>query len=177
MYTFVSGRLRCVRCGVEEDVPIQTRLFYTTRDTANQVYAAGDSVVIDGLDGDYYPLIAWNGTEPLQIAMGDWDCGQCGLNWQWARAVFAAHRTTGGLSATIVRVEPLIPLTAAALDGLHFVQPDLAKLSWFPETAPSEAECLEAWARLSVVERSERVASGFRAWCQKVAGIRLRARD
>lgn len=175
LFVYFQGDFECIRCRRISDGWIQTKLLRTEADNTARPYRVGDAEVMDGLD-DYCPLHPWDGRSPLCVAVGDWDCDHCGLNWQWARAVFEVRAEAGGLSATIRELAGLQPRGAAELEGVHFVEPDLAELSglWAPPH-DSWPEGLARWQASAVPERCERVAAGFRSWCREVAGVDLSA--
>lgn len=171
MFTYLRGRLRCVRCGGESDAAIQTYLFRTDAKNCGCEYRVGNSEVMDGLD-QFYPLYPWDGRVPLVLGVGDWDCARCSLNWQWARVGLEVTRRSETLTGTVTAVETLVPWEPASLTGIHRVEPDLAELSEFPASRRGDwRDWLAAWSAQPVAARCDAVARGFRAWCREVAGV------
>lgn len=172
LFVHLSGRFECIRCRKVSDAWFQTKIFRTDVDNSSHTYSVGDSEVLDGLD-DYCPLHPWDGTSPLVVAVGDWDCNYCSLNWQWAKAVFALRGPSQPTMATVTELSTLQPFQTSDLDGIHYLQSDLAELSGlFGEGRTFNWPTgLINWKACSVGERSERVANGYRLWCQEVAGV------
>jgi hypothetical protein len=171
LFTYIRGRLRCVRCGTESSGVFQTYLFRTDADNSCREYGVGDSEVVDGLD-EFYPLYPWDGRSPLVLGLGDWDCDRCSLNWQWARVVLDVSRSAATLVGTIRVVDTLAPWTPSALDLVHRVQGELAHISEFPGQVQGDWRAwLVRWEARPVADRSAAVASGFREWCRQVAGV------
>lgn len=163
MYTCFQGTFRCIRCGTDSEAPIQTYLFKTDASNASRRYLVGESEIIDGLE-EFFPLHPWNGQTPLVLVVGEWDCRQCGLTYQWAKVTLSVVGSSLGLVGRIESIETLVPREPAALDGVHLVQPDLATLNEnYNET--------DAWSAWSVEQRCSWVVTGFRTWCAEVVGI------
>ena len=171
-FVYLEGRFECVRCRKVSDASIQTKLLRSEIDNSSHSYQVGGSEVIDGLDG-YCPLHSWDGSSPLVVAVGDWACGHCGLNWQWVKAVFEVGAFAQPLVGTISELTVLRPSRGEELVGVNFVEPDLAELSglWEPPPRYNWRAGLAKWHACSVAERSERVAAGYRSWCREVAGV------
>ena len=164
----LCGRFRCVKCGMESEAGIQTKLFRSEAENSNREYRVGESELVDGID-NYFPLFPWNGSEPLVVAIGDWSCGSCGLGWQWAQLVLALDGIKSpdhDFRATVLQLSTLVPLQASDLDGIHFVESWLAELSgiWGRGSDYDWAGGRHQWLSLPVGERCELVASGYRAW-------------
>jgi hypothetical protein len=172
LFVNLHGAFECIRCRRVSDALIQTKILRHEADNSCREYGVGDTEVLVGLD-DYCPLLHWSGGSSLVVAVGDWDCSFCGLNWQWARAVLDVHRGAGPPVATIRELSGLRPWLGADLAGVHFVEADLAKLSdlWPRPPAHNWSEGLTRWSACPVPERCERVAAGFREWCSEVAGV------
>ncbi len=175
LFVHFRGGFECIRCRKTSDTYFQTRLLRHDADNWSRHYGAGDSEILVGLE-DYCPLYPWDGSSPLIVAVGDWECEHCNLNWQWAKAVFEVAHTGGELLGTIRELAGLQPLRAADLTGVHFVEPELAMLSGLWEQSfRNWLEGVARWLASSVEERCERVAAGFRQWCREVAGVDLPA--
>jgi hypothetical protein len=172
LFVYFRGQFECVRCRRESDAWMQTKLLRHEADNCSRPYQLGDSEALVGLDR-YCALHPWDGRAPLVVAVGDWDCEHCGLNWQWARAVFDLAPVPGRLVARIRDLSGLQPRRAADLAGIHFVEPDLADLSGLWERPPrfKWTEGLLRWQACPVTERCDRVAAGYRSWCREVAGL------
>jgi hypothetical protein len=101
LFVNIQGRFGGVRSRKIFDSCIQTKLLRSEADNCYRHYTVGDSEVMDGR-ADYCPLSPWDDRSPLVVALGDWDCINCGLNWQWAKAVLtdtvAATMSHGVLS-------------------------------------------------------------------------------
>lgn len=179
-FVCLCNRFRCLRCGAESEACIQTKLFRTEYDNSGREYRVGNSEIVDGME-DYCPLHPWDASEPLVVAVGDWSCRHCDLNWQWARLVVTIDHPTrlGEFSATIRELSTLIPSRPTELAGIHLVESWLAESSGLWGTGPDYnwAAGLERWISLPVSERCERVAAGFRTWCREVAGVELPGSD
>lgn len=81
----LCGRFRCVKCGMESEACIQTKLFRSEAENSNREYRVGESELVDGID-DYFPLFPWNGSEPLVVAIGAVGVAALvgnGRNWYW----------------------------------------------------------------------------------------------
>ena len=178
MYVYIRGQLDCVRCRKTSDAWIQTHLLHTDSGNCGRDYHVGDSEVMDGLD-DYCSIHPWDGSSPLVIAVGDWECEHCHLNWQWARAVFTVHQGVPHPSVTLRELSTLQPWQPSDLGGVHFVEPDLAELSglWARHPDYHWLEGVQRWNACQVPERCERVAAGFREWCRDVAEVQPRRGD
>ena len=166
MYTCFQGTFRCIKCGTDSETYIQTYLFKTDTSNATHRYGFGESHIIDGLD-EFHSLHPWNGQTPLVLAVGDWECLQCGLPYQWAKVTLSVVGSSLGLVGRVESIETLVPRKPAALDGVHLVQPDLATLS-------GAFNChgdLPAWSACSVEQRCSLVVTGFRAWCAEIPRI------
>jgi hypothetical protein len=172
LFVHFQGNFVCVRCHQTSGASIQTKLLRAERDNSSRDYRLGDSEVMDGLE-DYCPLNPWDGHSPLVVVVGDWDCNHCGLNWQWAKAVFDMERTEGVSVATIRELSGFQPWRVEDLAGVHFVESDLAELSGLWERPPryNWPDGLLRWKACTIPERCERVAAGFRSWCCEVAGV------
>ena len=160
LFVTLNHEFKCIRCGSSDERSIQTKLLRTVPENSCQLYRVGDTEVIDGLD-DYFQLLAWRPHEPLVVVVGDWDCSDCQLNWQWAKAIFEINPSADGLSAKIVDLSEIQPLQPDELAGVHYVESDLAELSGV----------VEEWDSLSVQARCEQISTGYRKWCVEVAGI------
>jgi hypothetical protein len=136
LFVYLRGQFECVRCRQASDALIQTKLLRREADNSRREYRAGDTELLVGLD-DYCPLHPWGGGSPLVVAVGDWDCAYCGLNWQWSRAVLEVRPSAGPSAATIRELSGLRPWRAADLAGVHFAEAELAELSglWSPPPA------------------------------------------
>jgi hypothetical protein len=170
MFTCLRGTFRCIRCGTDTEAHIQTYLFKTDASNASHNYVVGESHIIDGLD-EFCSLHPWNGQTPLVIVAGDWDCLQCGLCYQWAKVTLSVVGSSLGLVGKVESIETLVPRKPAALDGVHWVQPELAALS---SNLSGNFDCrkdIAAWSTCSVEQRCSLVVTGFRTWCAEVAGI------
>ncbi|MBI3300128.1 MAG: hypothetical protein HYZ75_18330 [Elusimicrobia bacterium] len=156
MFTNLGGVFRCLRCGADTDALIQTYLFKTTAENAGEVYRVGEGAEVDGIE-EFIPLYPWDGRAPLEVAVGDWDCGKCRLNWQWAKLTL----TLDGSKGTILALTTFLPKDASDFNGIHRLQRDLADLAG--EKSSSEV--------LPPGERAVRIAAGFKTWCREVAGV------
>jgi hypothetical protein len=174
MFTCFHGTFRCFRCGADSEAHIQTYLFKTDAKNASHSYVVGESHIIDGLD-EFCSLHPWNGQTPLVIVVGDWDCPQCGQCYQWARVTLSVVGSSLGLVGRIESIETLVPRKLAALDGVHWIQPDLAALSgvFFDGGKFDCPKGMAAWSACSVEQRCSLVVRGFRTWCAEVAGINV----
>ena len=76
------------------DASFQTKLLRHDADNSHRTYRVGDTEALVGLDR-YCTLYLWDGRSPLVVAVGDWDCSHCGLNYQWARAEFTVQPGAG----------------------------------------------------------------------------------
>ena len=176
VFTLLTGTFRCLKCWAESERRIQTYLFKTDFHNNARCYDVGDSEVIDGID-EFDPLWPWDGQSPLVIAIGDWDCRQCGLSYQWAKLTLEVSHSSAGLIGTVKSVETLIPVTVDALLGIHGLEPHLAALSWgFGEGVedyhwPIGNKGDLGWATVPVEQRCSLLVSGFRAWCIEVARV------
>jgi hypothetical protein len=170
LFVHFRGAFECVRCRRVSDALIQTKLLRHEADNSSRGYRTGDAEALVGLD-DYCPLHPWDGGSPLVVAVGDWDCAHCGLNWQWARAVFDVRPELGPPVVMIRELSGFQPWQATDLGGVHFVETELAELSglWPPLPAYNWPEGRARWGACPVSERCERVAAGFREWCREVA--------
>lgn len=160
-----------MRCRAEHEGLIQTKLLRTEYDNSCREYRVGESEVIDGLV-DYVPLVPGAGAR-LVVAVGDWDCSECGLAWQWARATFDVDESSGRAVGTLRELSSLQPHAPGLLSEVHFVEGELARLSGLWNLADAWDAGLARWHRLTVDERCNRVADGYRAWAQEVAGVVL----
>jgi hypothetical protein len=172
MFTAFHGTCRCFRCGADSEEYIQTYLFKTHYGNASRGYRVGESEIIDGLD-EFCPLHPWNGQTPLVIVAGDWGCHQCGLAMQWAKITLSVVRSASTLVGRIESIEALVPRRPEALDGVHLIEPELARLGGAFSERGSYSDCLAAWSARSVEQRCSMVVTGFRTWCAEVAGIDL----
>ena len=163
MFTCFQGTFRCIKCGTDSEAYIQTYLFKTDASNASHHYLVGASEIIDGLE-EFFPLHPWNGQTPLVLVVGEWDCRQCGLTYQWAKVTLSVVGSSLGLVGRIESIETLVPRKPAALDGVHLVQPDLATLN-------GNYKGIAGWSAWSVEQRCSWVVTGFRTWCAEVAGI------
>jgi hypothetical protein len=156
------------------DDRIQTKLLRHERDNCSREYGVGDSEEIVGLD-DFCPLNPWDGHSPLVVAVGDWACQHCNLNWQWAKVVFHVDQVGSRLVGTIRELIGFRPSRAEELAEFHYLVSDLAELSglWEPPPRFNWPEGFARWLACPVPERSERVAAGFRSWCHEVAGVSI----
>jgi hypothetical protein len=172
LFVYFEGCFKCIRCLRPSKASIQTKLLRHGLDNSSHEYRIGDAEEIVGLE-DYCSLHPWDGGSQLVVAVGDWDCEHCNLNWQWAKAVFDVRRVAGRRVATISELSGLQPCRAVDLEGIHFIEPDLAQMSGLWELPPqfNWPAGLARWQECPVSERCERVASGFREWCREVAGI------
>jgi hypothetical protein len=173
----LCGRFRCVKCGMESEACIQTKLFRTEADNSSREYRVGDSEIVDGME-DYCALYPWDGSEPLVVAVGDWGCRNCELGWQWARLVLTVNENKplyGDFSATIRELSSLVPSRPSDLAGIHLVESWLSEMSglWGKGPDYNWAEGRERWLSLPVHERCALVASGFRTWCREFARAEL----
>jgi hypothetical protein len=162
MFTCFEGTFRCIKCGTVSETHIQTHLFKTDASNSTRDYGVGESEIIDGLD-EFYSLHPWNGQTPLVLAVGDWECRQCGLPYQWAKVTLSVVGSSLALVGRIESIETLVPRNSAALDGVHLVETFLATLRCQLSGA--------AWSACSVEQRCSLVVTGFRTWCTEVAGI------
>jgi hypothetical protein len=171
-FVHLKGRFECVRCKKASDTWFQTKILRSDIDNSFHTYSVGDSEILDGLD-DYCPLHPWNGISPLVVAVGDWGCDYCGLNWQWAKAVFTLQSPSLPTIATVVEFSTLQPFLSSELEGIHYLESDLAELSGLFGRGKqfNWPTGLVNWKACSVDERSERVASGYRSWRQGVADL------
>ncbi len=171
-FVHLQGRFECVRCGKVSNAAIQTKLMRSGIDNSSHSYQVGDSEVLDGLS-EYCPLHPWDGKSPLVVAVGDWDCGHCGLNWQWAKAVFTIEAYAQPIAVTLIELSVLRPSRIEELSSVNFVEPALAELSglWDQRPRYDWRAGLDNWHACSVAERSERIAGGYRSWCREVAGV------
>lgn len=178
LYVYFRGELECIRCQRLSDALIQTKLLHTDADNFLRSYRVGDSevMVMDGLD-DFCPLYPWDGGSPLVMAVGDWACDHCSLNWQWARVVLDVRPGESHPTVSIRDLSTFRPWQPSDLDGVHFVEPDLAELSGLWASPPSYnwSEGWDRWQACSLTERCERVSVGFRDWCREVAGVSPRS--
>jgi hypothetical protein len=172
LFVHFRGVFECVRCRRASDTCIQTKLLKHEVDNSSQEYCVGDTEALVGL-GDYCPLHTWCGGSFLIVALGDWACSHCGLNWQWARAVFDLCPGVSPPTVTIRELSEFQPWRASDLGSIHFVEAELAELSGFWARRPvyNWPEGLARWEACPVPERCERVAAGFRKWCREVAGV------
>lgn len=170
LFVYLQSRFKCVRCQKESNTVIQTKLLRAERDNASRTYVVGESEILDGLD-DYCALHPWNGTSPLVVAVGDWDCDHCRLAWQWARAVFKVLAPQP-MVVTLTELTTLQPLRSEDLEGINYVEGDLAELSDLWERPPryNWPAGLANWNACSIAERSERLSAGYRQWCREVSG-------
>jgi hypothetical protein len=99
------------------------------------------------------------------LAVGDWECFACGLNWQWAKLTLTVGGACDDITGRIEAIEDFVPSNPAAFATVHRVQPELARLAAF------DVQPAELWTNLSVARRCEAMAQGFNAWCVGVAGI------
>lgn len=167
------GELTCLRCRRVSTACIQTKLLRHEADNSCREYRVGEGDEMVGLE-DYCPLDPWDGRSALVVAVGDWDCDHCGLNWQWARAEFEVQPTEGYPVATLREFVGLEPWQASDLERVHYAESWLAELSGIWPTGADYRwwEGFELWQACPLAERRERVAAGFRAWCREVAGVR-----
>ena len=175
MYTCFEGTFRCIKCGTDSETYIQTYLFKTDGFNAGHHYLVGASEIIDGLN-EFCSLHPWNGQTPLFLIVGEWDCRQCGLTYQWAKVTLSVVGSLLGLVGRIDFIETLVPRKPAALDGVHFVEPELAYFSGLFRDDLNNFDCpkgMTAWSACSVEERCSLVVTGYRAWCAEVAGINI----
>lgn len=172
LFVYFRGLLECVRCRRMTDAWIQTKLLRHQADNSCQEYRVGDTEALVGLD-DYCPLHPWDGDSPLVVAVGDWGCSYCSLNWQWARIVLEVQPDSDPPAATIRDLCVLRPWRPADLASIHFVEPDLAELSdlWGRGSAYNWQEGMARWMACLLQERCERLAAGFGRWSREVAGI------
>jgi hypothetical protein len=161
-------------CSLREcaNAAIQTKLLRSEIDNNSHCYQVGDSEVLDGLS-DCCPLHTWDRKSPLIVAVGDWDCAHCGLNWQWAKAVFTVEAFAHPIAVRLIELSVLRPSRNEELSCVNFVEPDLAELSglWDQPTRYDWCAGLVNWRACSVAERSERIAGGYRSWCGEVADV------
>lgn len=171
LFVQFRGAFECVRCRRTCNACFQTKLLRHDADNVGREYRVGDTEALVGLE-DYCTLYPWGGGSPLVVAVGDWDCFDCGLNWQWARAVLDVEPGANPPMATIREMSGLQPWRAEDLAGIHFIESDLAELSglWARAPAYNWPEGFARWGVCPVPERCERVAAGFREWCREVAG-------
>jgi hypothetical protein len=172
LFVNLEGLLECIRCRRISFAMIQTKLLRHEPDNSCRKYRVGDSEELVGLE-DFCPLDPWNGTSPLVVGVGDWDCSHCGLPWQWARAVFDVRAGNGNPIITLRSLRDLRPKQPINLAGIHFVEPWLAELSglWNDSPEYNYFKGLETWNGCSLTDRREKVAAGFRKWCHEVAAI------
>jgi hypothetical protein len=170
MFVYFQGRFECLRCRRISEASIQTKLLHSQANNCSRQYRVGDSEVIVGLD-NYCPLQPWDGLSTLVVAVGDWECDDCHLNYQWAKAVFEVTKVGDTLQATILELSVLQPRSAEDLAGVHFIETDLAELSGLWEQPPryNWPEGFLRWQACSMPERYERVAAGYRSWCRDIA--------
>lgn len=173
-FVYLQDRFECVRCRKVSDASIQTKLLRSEIDNSSHVYRVGASEVLDGL-GNYCALQPWDRSSQLTVAVGDWDCDHCGLNRQWAKAVFDVRAMAQPLVATIVELSVLRPSRSEELASVHFVEPELAELSGLWKRLPQHDwhAGLADWHARSVAERSELIVTGYRLWCREVAGVNV----
>ncbi len=164
MFTHVVGTFKCLRCAAEQEASIQTYLFKTTYDNTLADYRRGQAEIVDGLE-DFDALHPWDGGSPLVLVLGDWDCRACGLGGQWAKTTLAMTRSADEWIGRIEGVETFLPAGPDTFDGVHYVEPWLARLVGFNIDNPP------AWRQLSVEQRCAAMAAGFNAWCVEVAGV------
>ena len=128
MFTCLQGTFRCFRCGTDSEAYIQTYLLKTDASNASHLYLVGESEIIDGID-EFCSLHPWNGQTPLVIVVGDWDCRQCGLPYQWAKVTLSVVESSSGLVGRVESIETFVPRKPTTFDGVHFVETDLAAFS------------------------------------------------
>jgi hypothetical protein len=142
-----------------------------TPENSYREYRAGSRAVVDGLF-DYWPLHPPLQGGPLHVVAGDWDCGSCGLNYQWARVVLepdvlpeapdvSRGEPTGPLPAVIAAVETFVAETEEAFSGIHYLCEDLALLAGNWDR--------DGFQRLPVDKRIRDIVRGYRDWYQQVA--------
>ena len=163
MFTIFRSVLHCMRCGADSEAAIQTYLFETNRDNNMRDCRVGDQEVIDGLS-DFVALYEWNGRAPLVLVVGDWECRQCQLAWQWAKVTLGIVESSPG---RIDSIETFLPIAAGAFDGVHFVE------GWLPYLTHGAEQDNGDWRARPAQERCSAMAAGFRAWCVEVAGLDL----
>ena len=168
-FVHFRGEFECVQCRKTSDAWIQTKLLRHDAENCYRRYQVGDTEVMDGL-GDYLPLHMWDGSTQLVVAVGDWECDHCCCAWQWARAVFEVQAAKPHSQVEIRNLSTLQPWQPADLNGIHFVEYELARLSGLWEGV-NGLEGWDRWEACSVGERCERVTAGFREWCREVVGV------
>ena len=159
-FVTLNGDFTCIRCGSVRERSIQTKLLRTDAENSCRPYRVGDTEILDGID-DYLSVCSWQPSDPLSMIVGDWDCSDCQLNWQWANVVFDVSQNGGSLHATITNLTDFQPNHADDLAGVHYVEPNFADLSG----------AVDRWDALSIQSRCDLTSLGFRNWCVDVAGV------
>lgn len=169
-FVYFQGPLTCLRCKRPSEAWVQTKLLRCGPANQSRPYRVGDTEVLDGLS-DYCPLYSWDSGSPLTVAVGDWECRGCSLAWQWAKAVFDVEQEGESLVGTLRELSPLAPYQVSDLNGVHFLEADLAELSGLWGQENDWHKGLARWKDSSVEDRCGLVASGFRSWWREVTDI------
>jgi hypothetical protein len=132
----------------------------------------GDSEELVGLD-DFCPLDPWDDRSAWVVVVVLWNCQNCGLDFQLAKATFEVHSAAGLPIATLRDLVDFRPWQAADLAGVNFADEWLAAHSGLWASGPKYNwfEGIERWRACPLAERRERVAAGFRQWCREIAGV------
>ncbi len=172
LFVHLVGNFECLRCRRKSTDRIQTKLLRHEADNSCRDYRVGDAEELVGL-GDYCPLDPWDDRSPLVVVVGEWDCRNCGLGWQWAKATFEVRPVAGDPIATLRELVDFRPWQAADLVGVNFADEWLAAFSglWASGAKYNWFEGIEQWRARPLAERRERVAAGFRQWCREIAGV------
>ena len=165
LFFYLVDRFECVRCRRVSNVYIQNKLLRHEADNSSREYRVGDVEKLVGLD-DYCPLDPWDGRSPLVVAIGDWDCEHCRLNWQWARATFELQPASGDPIAILRELINFQPRQPSDLIGVHYAESELAELSGFWTSPPGYnwQEGFERWTACPLAQRREHLAAGYRQW-------------
>ncbi len=169
LFTHVCGNFKCVRCGNETADCIQTKLFRVTVENHSKEYRGGDLIIIDGLD-NYCPVYPWKAGELLRVVMGDWGCGICHLNWQWAVVAFQPMDIKDNLllpfSAKIETIDTFVPTSAERFDGINFIESDLAELAISLQQPSDDGK--SPFADMAVDKRIATIVAGHRRWLENI---------
>lgn len=164
----ICGRFSCLKCGATNSTCIQTKLLEATRVNCDQFYGAGGLVTIVGL-ADYSPLFPRTHGECLQIAIGEWDCRVCSLNYQWALVSFEVLNEADPIEKLHVRinsVDGFVPDTHQAFTNVNFISDELVMLASFPDLPTVSS--LQVFERLSADEKINRIINGHKRWQRDV---------
>ena len=138
-FCYVCGELKCIHCNTIQDACFSTKLLSANAHNNSKEYRQGDLVIIDGL-GDYCAIRAWQPGEILRVVMGDWECGACDLNYQWALVAFRRMENHNdfleGFPARIDNIQTFVPVSIESFADIHFVERELADLAAFTMSGP-----------------------------------------